>query len=101
RVAVAGIFPAVARNLERAADAARRQHDRFGLEQLEPASFALVAERADHAVAVLQQRDNRALHVHVDALMDAVVLQRADHLETRAVADVREARIAMAAKITL
>ncbi len=42
-----------------------------------------------------------ALHVDVDALVDAVILQRADHLEAGAVADVREARIAMAAEIAL
>ena len=41
------------------------------------------------------------LHVHFDALMNAVILQRADHFETRAVADVREARIAMAAEVAL
>ena len=39
--------------------------------------------------------------MHVDALVDAVILQRADHLETGAVADVREARIAMAAEVAL
>ena len=33
--------------------------------------------------------------------MDAVILERADHLEARAIADVREARIAMAAEVAL
>ena len=41
------------------------------------------------------------LHVDVDAAMDAVILQRADHLEAGAIADVREARIAMAAEVAL
>ena len=41
------------------------------------------------------------LHVHVDALMDAVVLQGADHFQAGAVADVREARIFVAAEIAL
>ncbi len=63
--------------------------------------FALVAERAGDAIAILQQRDRGALHVHLDAAMDAVILQRADHLEARAIADVREARIAMAAEVAL
>ena len=40
-------------------------------------------------------------HVHVDALMDAVILQRADHLEAGAIADVREPRIAVAAEVAL
>jgi hypothetical protein len=39
--------------------------------------------------------------VDVDAAMDAVILQRADHLEAGPVADVREARIAMAAEVPL
>ena len=39
--------------------------------------------------------------MHVDALVDAVVLQRADHLEAGAIADVREARIAVAAEVAL
>ena len=42
-----------------------------------------------------------ALHVDVNALVDAVILQRADHLEPRAVAHVREARVAMASEIAL
>ena len=62
-------------------------------EDAEAAALAVVAERARDAAAVLEQRDDRALHVDVDALVDAVVLQRADHLEAGAVADVREARI--------
>ena len=37
----------------------------------------------------------------VDAAVDAVILQRADHLEAGAIADVREARIAMAAEVAL
>ena len=34
-------------------------------------------------------------------LMDAVILERADHLEAGAIADVREARIAVAAEVAL
>ena len=101
RVAVAGVFPAVARDLVGAADAAGRQHDGFRAKQLEAPALALVSERADDAVAVLEQRDDRALHVHVDALMDAVILERADHLQAGAVADVGQPRIAVAAEVAL
>ena len=69
--------------------------------QLEASALALVAERAGDAVAVLEQRDDRALHVHVDALVDAVILQRADHLEAGAVADVGQPRVAVAAEVPL
>ena len=44
---------------------------------------------------------DRAFHVDFHALVDAVVLQRADHFQTGAVADVGEARIAMAAEVAL
>src|ERR671920_785949 len=47
---------------------------------------AVVAERAAHAVAVLEQPQHGALHVHGHALpVHEAVLQRADHLEPRAV----------------
>ena len=101
RMAVAGVFPTVAGDLVRAADAAGRQHHRFGMKQLEAPALAVVPERAHHAAGVHQQRDDGALHVKIDALMDAVILQRADHLEAGAVAHVRQARIAMAAEIAL
>ena len=55
----------------------------------------------DDAIAVFEQPDDRALHVHVDALMNAVILQRADHLEAGAVADVGQPRIAVAAEVAL
>ena len=51
--------------------------------------------------AVAQERDDRELHVDVEAAVDAVVLQRPDHLEARAIADVREARILVAAEVAL
>ena len=73
----------------------------LALKHLELPALAVVAERADDALAVLEQREDRVLHVDVDALMDAVVLQRADHLQPGAVADMREARIFVAAEIAL
>ena len=73
----------------------------LALEDVEAAALAVVAERAGDAVAVLEQRDDGVLHVHVDALVDAVVLQRADHLQAGAVADVGQARIAVAAEVAL
>ena len=39
--------------------------------------------------------------MYVDALMDRMILQRADHLQPGAIADVRQTRIAMPAKIAL
>ena len=70
-------------------------------EEPEPAALAVVAQRPDDPIAVGEQPQHGALHVHVDALVDAVVLQGADHLETRAVAHVREPRILVPAEVAL
>ena len=101
RVAVAGVFPTVAGDLEGAADAAGRDDDGLGRPQNEVALLAIVAERAGDAAGIHQQAEDGALHVDFHAGVDAVILQRADHLEAGAVADVRQARIAMAAEVAL
>ena len=101
RMTVAGVLPTVARHLERAPHAARRQHDGLRLEQPKPTALAVVAKRAHHAVAILQQLYDRTLHVHLEPLMNAVILQRANHLQSRAVAHVRQPRIGVPAKIPL
>ena len=100
-MAVAGVLPAVAGDLVRLADAAGRQHNRLGLEDDEPALLAVVAEGAADAVAVLEEPDDRAFHVDRHALMDAVILQRADHLQAGAVADVGQTWILVAAEVAL
>ena len=100
-LAVAGVFPRVRRDLPRLADTARGEHDGLGLEEDELAGVAPVAEGAADAVALLQEPLDLALHVDVDALVDAVVLERPDHLEAGPVADVGQARIAMAAEVAL
>src|SRR3954469_11063535 len=69
--------------------------------ELESSTLTIVAERAGNPIAVLQERNDRAFHVHVDRLMNRVVLERADHLETRAITDVREPRVFMSAEISL
>src|SRR5215207_1356504 len=50
-------------------------------------SLAIVGERARDALPVGEQAEHRALHVHVDALMDAMVLEGSNHLQPGAVAD--------------
>ncbi len=44
---------------------------------------------------------DRAFHVHVDAERDRALLKGADHLQAGAVADVGEARVAVAAEVAL
>ena len=98
---VPGVLPAVAGDPEGTADAAGRHYDRPGPEEPEAAPLPVVAEGAHHPVTVLEEGDDGDLHVHVDPLMDPVVLEGADHLEPGAVAHVREARIAVAPEVAL
>src|SRR5206468_12716815 len=101
RVAVASVFPTIARDFVGAADATGREHDCFGAENLEASTFALIAESADYAVAIFQQGKNRMFHVHVDSLMNPVILKRADHFQAGALAHMRETRIFVTAEIPL
>ena len=52
---IAGIFPAVAGDLERSSNSSRRQHDGFGTKQVKSAALAVVAKCSRDAIAVLQQ----------------------------------------------
>ena len=101
RMTVAGAIPTVARDLVRFADAAGGEDDRFRAKNFEPAAFAIVTKRADDSFAILQQREDANLHVHIDPLMNAVILQRANHFQAGAIAHVRQPRIFVAAEISL
>ena len=87
--------------LIRAPDAARRQDDGLGLEHVEASALAVVGQHAGRAPVVEEQLDDRVLHVHGHALVDGVILQRANQLEAGAIADVREPRIAVTAEVAL
>ena len=67
----------------------------------EAALLTPVAECARHAVAILQQPGDGALHVDVDAQLHAAVLQRANHFQAGAVADVAEPFVGVAAESAL
>jgi hypothetical protein len=101
RMTVAGIFPTVAGDLVGAADAAGGEHDGLCFENLEASALALVGQNSGHPLAVLEQRDHRVFHVHVDALVNAVILQRANEFQAGAIADVRQARVLVPAEIAL
>ncbi len=98
RMAVARVFPRITGDLPRLADAARREHDGARLEQHEAAGLAEVSQRAGDLPADHKQADDRALHVHVDPGVHALVLEDADHLEAGAVADVGQAAVGVAAE---
>src|ERR1039458_6328481 len=79
RHAVARAFPGVGGNLKSATQSASAQHNCLRLENAEPSALAVVTNRTRHTVAILEQGDNRVFHVDDDALMNAVILQSADH----------------------
>ena len=101
RVAVASAFPAVAGDLVGAPRTAGREDDRRGVEHLEAAPLAFVADDAVHPAVAAQQADDGELHVHVEAAVDSLVLQRANQLEAGAIPDVRQPRVAVAAEVAL
>src|SRR3712207_7177643 len=83
------------------ADPARGQHDRRRLPRDEAPRLAPVAERAGDALGVGEQPGDRALHADVHPEGDGALLQGADQLQPRAVADVRQAGGAGAAEVAL
>src|ERR1051325_3068141 len=98
---IAGILPAVAGDAIRPADPAGRQHHRLGAEQFKASPLAIVADCTGDAITVLEQRYDRALHVHIDRLIHGVILQRANDLEAGAIADVSKSRIFVATEVAL
>src|SRR6185503_19109782 len=93
--------PGVRGDAPRLAGAARGEHDRTAAQNHETPRFAEVGEHSGDALPVFQEPNRRALHVKIDALVHTVILERANELEARAVADVREARVAMTAEVAL
>src|ERR1019366_4561143 len=86
RVAVTGVFPTVTGDFVGAANPAGCQHYCLRVEQLEASPFAIISESANAPISILQQREDGGLHVKIDSLMDSMVLQGADHLQSSAVA---------------
>ncbi len=101
RLSVAGVLPTVARYPEGSAHASCRKHYGSGPEHSKAATLAVIGQRACDAVAVFEQRDYGAFHVDLDALMNAVILEGANQFQPRAVAHVRESRIAMSSEVSL
>src|ERR1043165_4616383 len=88
RVAIAGVFPAVASNLVGASDSTGCEDDRFGSKNQEAAALTIVTERTDDSSVLFQQSENGPLHVDIDPSMHTVILQRPNHFQARAIAHV-------------
>src|ERR1039458_6856692 len=98
---IAGAFSRIAGHAIRTTQTTGAKHDSLRFENAETTTLAVVTKRANDAARILEQRNHGVFHVNNNALMDAMILQRADEFEARAVADVRETRITMAAEIAL
>src|SRR5262249_6183184 len=101
RLSVSRVFPAIAGHAKGTSDAPRSQHNGLRVKDHEASSFALIGECAHAAIAIHQQLDNGRLSMNLYPLMDAMILQRADHFQSSAITHVCQARIAMAAEVPL
>src|SRR5580692_3326477 len=101
RLPVARALPGIRVDAKAAADAARCEHDGFGSKNDEAPGIAPIAEGSARALAIGEQPRDRALHVHLHPAVDAMLLERPDHLEARPVTHVRETRILVAPEIAL
>src|ERR1700748_1495423 len=101
RLTVPGVFPGITRDFVCASHPTRGQHDGFSPKDFEPAAFTIVPERAGTPFPVFQQSHDRVLHVHIDPLMDPVILQRPNHFESSPIPDMSESRISMPSKVPL
>src|SRR5206468_2215189 len=89
-VTVAGVLPRVRCHLPRLAVAAGGEDDSLCAENDEAPRLAPIGDGSADSIAIFEQADDGAFHEDVDSLMDAAILQSADHLQTGAVADVRQ-----------
>src|SRR5438445_1465330 len=96
--AVAGVLPGVRSDAPGFADAAGGDDDGLGFENDEASGLAPIGKGAGDAATVGEKARDGALHVDVNALLDAAVLQGSNHFEAGAVADVAKALEGVAAE---
>src|SRR5262245_24272469 len=78
---IACVFPAIARDLVRSANATGCEHDCLYAEQQKTSALTFVTKCAGNAVSIFQEGDDRGFHVYLNALVDAVILKRSDHFQ--------------------
>src|SRR5437667_9568285 len=98
---IAGVLPGVGSDAPCFANTACGDDNRLRFEYDEAAALAPIRKRARNAAAVHQQPGDRAFHVDVNSLLDAAILQRANHFEASAVAHVTKPLERVPAKGTL
>src|SRR5215831_1590459 len=100
-VTVSCVFPTVAVNLIGASHATGRQHDCPRLKEYKSPAFAGIAEGTGDTTVILDDTEDRGLHVNFDSLMDTVILEGPDHLEASAIPNVSQSRETMTAEVAL
>ena len=75
RETIAGVLPRVTRHAPRLACTTRCEDDCGRAEQDKPARFPPITQGSGNPIAVFQETKRRALHVEMDALMNAMILQ--------------------------
>src|SRR5437879_4999812 len=88
---VAGILPGVGSDAPGFANSAGGDDDGLRLENDEAPVLAPISKRPGDTTAVHQETRDGAFHVDVNALLDAAILQRANHFKPGAVAYMAEA----------
>ena len=99
RVTIASILPTVAGDLVSPANTSCGQDDRLGPKQVEATLLALLAQPAHDTAILFEEREDGTFHVHFDPLMNAVILQGANHFQPRAVSHMSQAGIACPPKL--
>src|SRR6516164_6153096 len=100
-MSVTGIFPTVAGNLKSPSDSPGGQHDRLCTEQDKVSLLPVVSKGATDAVSVFHKGNHRAFHMYGNPLMNAVVLEGANHFQSRPVPNMGESGIFMPSKVPL
>src|SRR5213594_3518471 len=98
---VAGVFPRIGSDAPRLPNSAGGDNNRLRFENDEAAVLAPIRKSAGDTAVIRQEPGARAFHVNVDALLDAAILQRANHFEAGAVAHMAEALEGVPAKSSL
>src|SRR4030095_1455330 len=101
RETISGVFPAITRDFVGPTDASRGQHNGSGSENPEASALPVVGQSPGDARPVLQQGNHRTFHMYVDALMNAMILKRANHLQAGAISHVRQTGILVTAEVAL
>src|SRR5262245_17853343 len=98
---IPGVFPAVTGDLVSPSNSSCRHNPSLRAKEMKWSARPIGSKRTCDALAVFEQSDDCVFHEHVEAEMDSVILQCADHLEPRAVTTMRQSRITMTSKIAL